>query len=242
MFIKDIPLFVLAGGFGTRLSSVVNDVPKPLADINGAPFLEYMFTEWYGQNIRTVVLLVHHKHELLEKFVKTLLKKNKFPELAVRVIVEDFPLGTAGCIANAIDNLNFNGAFLATNADTWIQKSIYSIMSKGINFPTILLCKADIGDRYHSVDIDGDDVVTNLSGYNSNMGNKLVNTGVYLFNSQDFSSWSGGKWSLEDDLLPILVNNRKVHSVKTEHKFIDIGIPEDYIRFKQYIVKQYLGE
>ena len=33
---------VLAGGFGTRLQSIVKDVPKPMADINGKPFLVYI--------------------------------------------------------------------------------------------------------------------------------------------------------------------------------------------------------
>ena len=36
------PLIILAGGFGTRLSSVLNGLPKPMADINGTPFLELL--------------------------------------------------------------------------------------------------------------------------------------------------------------------------------------------------------
>ena len=35
-------VFILAGGVGSRLQSVVKDVPKPMADINGTPFLDYL--------------------------------------------------------------------------------------------------------------------------------------------------------------------------------------------------------
>ena len=41
------PLIVLAGGFGTRLQSVLKGLPKPLADINGTPFLFYLFQNYY---------------------------------------------------------------------------------------------------------------------------------------------------------------------------------------------------
>ena len=39
MSIEDIKIFILVGGFGTRLRSVVDDVPKPMAPINNIPFL-----------------------------------------------------------------------------------------------------------------------------------------------------------------------------------------------------------
>ncbi len=49
---------VLAGGFGTRLQSVVSDRPKPMALINGKPFLTYLFA-WLQQGpVEEVVLSV----------------------------------------------------------------------------------------------------------------------------------------------------------------------------------------
>ena len=41
MNLSDIKIFILVGGFGTRLKSVVSDVPKPMAPINKKPFLVY---------------------------------------------------------------------------------------------------------------------------------------------------------------------------------------------------------
>jgi D-glycero-alpha-D-manno-heptose 1-phosphate guanylyltransferase len=41
--IEQYPAIILAGGLGTRLRSVVQDLPKPMAAINGKPFLHYLF-------------------------------------------------------------------------------------------------------------------------------------------------------------------------------------------------------
>ena len=49
---------VLAGGFGTRLRTVVSDVPKPMADINGKPFLDYIFQYLSQYNISMIILSI----------------------------------------------------------------------------------------------------------------------------------------------------------------------------------------
>jgi len=55
---------VLAGGLGTRLQSVVRAVPKPMAEVAGKPFLDYIMSYLYKNNIRKVVLAIGYKHEL----------------------------------------------------------------------------------------------------------------------------------------------------------------------------------
>ncbi|MBK7816227.1 MAG: NTP transferase domain-containing protein [Sphingobacteriaceae bacterium] len=54
---------ILAGGFGTRLQTVVNDVPKPMAPINGIPFLSYQLNYLKHYGIDTVILSVGYLHE-----------------------------------------------------------------------------------------------------------------------------------------------------------------------------------
>ena len=48
---------ILAGGKGTRLSTVVLDKPKPMADIAGLPFLHYMILDLKEKGIAEVVML-----------------------------------------------------------------------------------------------------------------------------------------------------------------------------------------
>jgi len=64
-------LLVLAGGFGTRLQSVLNGSPKPLANINGQPFIKFLFKDWINNGF-----FVGNSHENLDKeihYLKTVL-------------------------------------------------------------------------------------------------------------------------------------------------------------------------
>ncbi|MBS0649712.1 MAG: NTP transferase domain-containing protein, partial [Verrucomicrobia bacterium] len=54
---------VLAGGLGTRLRSVCADRPKPMADVNGKPFLYHLMQYWKGQGVSHFILSVGYLHE-----------------------------------------------------------------------------------------------------------------------------------------------------------------------------------
>ena len=52
-------MLVLAGGFGTRLQSVLADFPKALAPVGQAPFLRFQLEHWITQGLRSFVFLLH---------------------------------------------------------------------------------------------------------------------------------------------------------------------------------------
>ena len=56
---------ILAGGLGTRLNSVVKDVPKPMAEVKGKPFLSYLIDYWIGQGVERFILSVGYKHKII---------------------------------------------------------------------------------------------------------------------------------------------------------------------------------
>src|ERR1017187_6530825 len=111
-------LLVLAGGFGTRLKSVVSEVPKALAPVGDVPFLHLQFEHWKNQGVTSFVFLLHHRADHIIDFINGeqygLLKN-----CAVQWIIEPTPMDTGGAIAYAIQQLNIRGNFLVTNADTW---------------------------------------------------------------------------------------------------------------------------
>ena len=59
---------ILAGGFGTRLSHVVSDVPKPMAPVCGRPFLRFILDDLQKKGVETVVLAVGYKREVIQNF------------------------------------------------------------------------------------------------------------------------------------------------------------------------------
>jgi len=64
---KQINLLVLAGGFGKRLRSAVSDVPRPLAPVNGRPFLSYQIENWLEQGVNHLTFLLHSNSRIIIK-------------------------------------------------------------------------------------------------------------------------------------------------------------------------------
>jgi D-glycero-alpha-D-manno-heptose 1-phosphate guanylyltransferase len=84
---------ILAGGMGTRLGSVVKEVPKPMAEVGGRPFLEYLLDYIKCQNIKRAMLAVGFKNELIRKHFG-----KRFNGLDLIYSTEEEPLGTGGAI------------------------------------------------------------------------------------------------------------------------------------------------
>ena len=88
---------ILAGGKGTRLQSVVSEVPKPMAPINGIPFLEIQIKYWIKQGINNFILSVGYKKEIIINHFGF-----KFHTAEIKYVLEDSPLGTGGAIIKSI--------------------------------------------------------------------------------------------------------------------------------------------
>jgi D-glycero-alpha-D-manno-heptose 1-phosphate guanylyltransferase len=61
-----VTAIVLAGGAGTRLSSVVSDRPKPMAEVAGRPFLEHLLRYWKNQGVGRFVFSVGYLYEWIQ--------------------------------------------------------------------------------------------------------------------------------------------------------------------------------
>src|SRR5215471_7917497 len=106
------PALVLVGGFGTRLPEVSATRPKPMADVNGRPFLELVVEKLARVGVPEVILLAGYKAEVIEAhFAGTT------TGAPVRVIREPSPLGTAGALRLALPHVG--ARVLALNGDSY---------------------------------------------------------------------------------------------------------------------------
>lgn len=231
-------LIVLAGGLGTRLRSAVPDVPKPLAPILDRPFLEYLIESWIDQGITTLTFLLHHQADLIEAFLNSLQSNGRFGNCAFRTIIESNPMGTGGAVAYAVRQLHMSGPFMVTNADTWLGSGIKRVFDAPL--PGMAVIQVANSERYGSVRIKGDEVVEFVEKQKSS-GGGWVNAGLYHLHADMFQQWDGQAFSLERDLFPKLVASGQVHAVPLETDFIDIGIPEDYLRFCRWVESGRIG-
>lgn len=229
---KQLKLLVLAGGFGSRLKSVVSNLPKSLAPIGNNPFLYLQLENWIQQGVIEFTFLLHHHADQVIRFLEshssTLLRTCR-----IETIVESTPLGTGGAIANAIVKLGITEDFMVANADTWLGAGVSDI-SRALS-PAIAVVDVIDAGRYGSVEIDEYNHVRSFKEKNINCVPGLINAGLYRLSPDLFNKWDGKPFSLESDLLPDLVQSYNLTAVRLTADFIDIGIPVDYYRFCDWI-------
>jgi len=227
------PILVLAGGFGSRLKSVVSDVPKPLAPVCGKPFLMHLIENLVSQGAKDFVLLLHYEAGLIMSVIAEFLKRENVYGITITSIVEDRPLGTGGSIMNAVNTLNINESFLVVNADTWLGDGLKQLSISSPN--TIAAVKVKDCSRYGALVLENTRIEKFLEKNLSHSGG-FINAGLYHLSPNIFKDFLGSSsFSLENDVLPTIVENGTLSAIKMGTHFIDIGVPEDYFRFCKWI-------
>jgi D-glycero-alpha-D-manno-heptose 1-phosphate guanylyltransferase len=217
---------ILAGGFGTRLKPVLNDKPKPMAPVCGRPFLEHLFDYLLKYGINKVVIAAGYRHEdIISHF------GNKFKDLYIAYSIEKEPLGTGGAILKATGSV-FSDSFFVMNGDTYFDvdlASFVSSFSKNNAFLSIALKPMENFDRYGSVAIDNEKIISFNEKKFCTTG--LINGGIYLIRKSWLNRSAPGKiFSFEKEILENNVRNTHFAYFISDTYFIDIGVPEDYAR------------
>lgn len=221
-------LFVLAGGFGTRLRGAVADVPKALAPVGKTAFLQFQLECWLEQGFRQFIFLLHHQADQIISFLQKQ-KSGLLRGCQVGWLIEPVLLGSGGAIANALKTLKFKDGFLMTNADTWLGGGLREMMSSAA--PSISVVHLSDVSRYGQVHFDHDLRVSAFIEKSGQSAPGWINAGLCHLGAELFENWDGSPFSLERDLFPPLVQADRLTAVPLETEFIDIGIPDDYHRF-----------
>ena len=218
---------ILAGGLGTRLRSVISDLPKCMAPVAGKPFLHYVIAHLQKEGINSFIFSVGYKSESIINFVKENLFDTDF-----KFSIEDEPLGTGGAIKLAIEKTTEKN-ILICNGDTLFNINVNKLNNFHVQHKSdcTLCLKPMINfDRYGVVELDDDD---SIKSFKEKQFYKkgLINGGVYTLNIKSFLNEKlSEKFSFEKDYLEKFVGKRKMYGLIQDEYFIDIGIPEDYGR------------
>lgn len=219
---------VLVGGFGTRLRSIITDLPKPMAPIQDKPFLAHLLIYLKRQGITKVIFPVHYLGEKISDYFQT-----NFAGIAIQYVYEKQALGTGGAIVNALTSLqNQQEPFFVLNGDTFVQLDYHAMYLQHLNEKTqITMALREVDDcfRYGKVITEENKVIAFHE--KGEQGAGLINAGVYLINPNLFLPYSlPMHFSFEKDfILPHLVQ-LEPRAFMSDDYFIDIGIPEDYAR------------
>ena len=204
---------ILAGGLGTRLRPLTDDVPKPMVPVAGKPFLWHQLSRLAAGGVTDFVLATGYRHEQVEAF---------FGDGAafgwtVRYSVETTPLGTGGALARALPLLGER--FLAMNGDTFLDVDLAAFRADpwaAEGFDGVLgALPMDDCARYGRIESDG----RRLTRFTEKSpGSGTINVGLYALHRRLLDGRTGA-FSLEHDVLPGA--KLAVHPIAGD--FIDIG-------------------
>jgi D-glycero-alpha-D-manno-heptose 1-phosphate guanylyltransferase len=218
-------VIILAGGLGTRLRSVVSDLPKCMAPVAGQPFLKHVIRYLLSQGIEKFIFSLGYKHEIIEEFLTS-----QFPTLHCEFSVEQEPLGTGGAIYLACKRAKDNDVFVV-NGDTLfkadLKKAALFHIEQGADC-TLLLKPMQGFERYGAVELDDDYAVSSFRE-KQYFQTGDINAGIYILNVEQFIDKDfPEKFSFEKDYLEKHYRERKIFGVIQDSYFIDIGIPADF--------------
>lgn len=225
---------ILAGGFGTRLSHVISDVPKPMAPIKGKPFLDIQLNYLKRQGIQQVCLATGFKHEIIEAYFT----KNPVDGLDIIYSQEKTALGTGGAILQAMNYLNLNKSMtFVLNGDSFFDadlKALYNFHQQKSAEISICLKEMFQFERYGTVSVSNNGQVLSFNEKKA-MKKGLINTGCYLIEPAKFieisSAFGTSTFSFESEILEKFEQHQiKLFGHQQDGYFIDIGIPEDYFK------------
>lgn len=222
---------LLAGGLGTRLQSVVNDRPKPMALIGDKPFMEYVIHELARHQITDIIFAVGYKGSMVEEYFGD---GSRFG-VTVSYAYEETLLGTAGAIKNAARFVT-EDKVLVLNADTFYQIDYLRLFKlsreEDLDMALVLREVPDVS-RYGQATLENH----LLTGFNEKVAQSKpgsINGGIYLISRELIDSIPEGKVSLEQEMIPQwMQEGKRLGGIVNDGYFIDIGIPKDYYRFME---------
>ena len=218
---------ILAGGFGTRLQSVLKNQPKTLAPVAGKPFLHWLIIYLQKKGVTDFIFSLGYLHEQVQQFLK-----DEFPNLNYVSVIENKPLGTGGAIKLCLNDCKHDYVMMV-NGDTFFELDIASFYSSFVSSNadcSIALTPMQNFDRYGSVTLTNENIITQFNE-KKYCESGLINTGIVLFKKEVFVQKTNHlptQFSFEKDFLEPNIATLKVTGYIATGYFIDIGIPDDY--------------
>ena len=222
---------VLAGGLGTRLRGMVPELPKPMAPVQGRPFLAFILDRLVDAGFKVAILAVGYRREVIRSHFG-----ERYRGLILRYSIEADPLGTGGAIRLAWSVTSASNVFVV-NGDTYLELDYRGMLETHVRGEALLsmaVCHVPDAGRYGALDLRNG----RICGFREKgpSGPGWINAGVYLLARQLLAHFPAQTaFSFEQDLLVAKVGALQPLAFVTNGLFIDIGVPEDYTRAQKLL-------
>ena len=229
----------LAGGMGTRLKPLTNDLPKPMVPVMGKPLLERSMLKFKDCGIDEIILSTCYKSQCIEEYFGDGANLG----LKIHYACEDTPLGTGGAIKNAEEF--FNDTFIIYYADILSDINIRDMIKfHKVKHAAVTIAVTQVENYSAYGVIEYNEHLYAQSFIEkpklSEIKSNYINAGIYIFEPNILKEFPKSKAvSLEREVYPLLL--KKGYSIavyKSEEYWIDIGTIEKYIKAHQDILSR----
>ena len=209
---------ILCGGFGTRLGALTSDVPKPMIEIGGRPYLEHVVESFAERSLRELVLLTGFRAEVIEEHF------GDGARFGVRIAYsrESEPLGTGGALREARGLLGdrfiltFGDVLRRFDYDRFVYQHIANCLAV---YRRLTLGNTDVAEGY----------VTRFDKRAPELPYLDAGFSVMLTSTIDLLPPSG-QCSFEEIVYANLAEHGQLEAEVVDHDFCDIGTPEELAR------------
>lgn len=229
--VQEMKAVLLVGGLGTRLRSAVPSLPKALASVGDRPFLELLVRQLVSQGIHQLVMCTGYLAEQIEE----VFQDGSDLGAVIEYSKEAAPLGTAGAVKLAQRCVQQDSEFLVLNGDSLLEIDFHELISfhrKNGGLATIAAAPVQNASRYGTLQVGADGQVLGFAEKTGKSVPGIINAGVYVLSNTVLAQIPKGPTSLERDVFPRLLE-QGVYAAEQRGLFIDIGIPDDYVRAKE---------
>ncbi len=226
---------ILCGGLGTRLRSVVSDVPKPMAPVNGKPFMQIQVDRLVDAGAEKIVFAVGYKKEIIKDFFG-----DNYRGVPLVYSEEDKPLKTGGAMKQALSYIDDDHA-IVINGDCYTDIDYHAIDELYLTSGAVVVAAGkpmDNFSRFGNIVFaeDGVTIADFIEKQPTEHGN--INIGVYIVSKNVFDDYAeelGEAFSFEENYLIPHLHDKKHCAAIYDGYYMDIGLPEDYLEFCDYM-------
>ncbi len=223
-------IVILAGGKGSRIKKYLNKKPKPLVEINNFSFLDLLIKKICKYNFNKLYILAGYRgHQIKKKY-----HNKNFNFISCEVIIEKKALGTAGSLSQLKNKINND--FIVVNGDTFFDINLSKLINFKIKQNEILLSLVKNYNYKSNKKLIFLDINKNKK-ISYNKKSNLINGGIYKFKKFFLNKLEKKFYSLENDIVPKLIDKEKVKGMAFDSFFIDIGTPKNLKTAKRKLVK-----
>lgn len=228
---KDNPVFIMAGGFGTRLRPLTDKCPKPMLPVGGKPLLETIITSFKEQGFYKFYISTHYLPEIITNHFGNGEKLG----IEIRYVHESEPLGTGGALS-LLPKDEINLPFIVINGDVLTNMNFSKLLDSHVhNDALATMCVREFQYQIpYGVVNSEKNIIKNMTEKPSYFFD--INTGIYVISPELLAQVEAQFINMPTILEQQIEKKNKVISYPLHEYWLDIGHIEDYNRAQKDII------